>query len=228
MIEQLLSTLKDDPPGPPPGVEFLGEVPTSGFIDGEALASAIDLEAGIAQFSSEPWLHFILDDVELYIAKKPYRSHVSWNHINDVGAVFGTRRVEIDGREYKVRLLKSAASGDMYTGSRSAWDPVEAYDSEWNRLMYPIHSGNHTDDRNPPLVSGEGLHFGTLAQYTDTDLVLHSAAGNGRQSWCQETSSSSPTARVHRGSSGISYLYRNTASHATAHHGWRPVLELVQ
>ena len=233
MIEQLLSNLKYDPPGPPgegpQGVEFIGEQPVTGFINGTALASRIGLTVGIAQHDNEPWLHFVLDGKTLYVAKKPYRHSVTWSSINNAGAVFGTKTVTINKKTYKVRLLKTIASGDIviYRGSRLVYDPVEAYDSEWNRLMYPIHSGKHIDTGNPPSVSGEGIQFGTLAQYTDTDLLLHRDAGDGSYSWCQETRSGGPTNRVARGYEGVSYLSWHAVSPVYSFTGWRPVLELV-
>ncbi len=213
----------------PPGVEFLGEVGVTGFINGTSLATQIGLTAGTAQFSNEPWLHFVLDDVELYVAKKPYRHSVTWNHINTAGAVRGSKTVVINGKTYKVRLLKSVASGFYYTGgSQATFDPVAAYKSEWNRLFYPIHSGNHTDANNPSPVSGEGIRFGTLAQYTDADLLVHNTAGNGSWSWCQETLRSNTAARVTRGHRGVSYVSWLTASSGSTNYGWRPVLELVE
>ena len=209
--------------------KFIREVPASEFITGAALASQIGLTAGTSQHSDAGWLHFELDGKTLYVAKKPYRHSVSWNQINAADAVFGTRTVVINGKTYKVRLLKSSpASGTMYTGSSAVFDPVEAYGSEWNRLMYPIHSTVHIDPDNPTPVSGEGLHFGTLAQYTDTDLVVHNTTGNGSYSWCQESISSSSTARVIRGYSGVSRLVWGTASFDGSFIGWRPVLELVE
>ena len=224
MIEQLLTHYPQKTLLPP--AEFRGEVATEGFINGLELASAINLTRGTAQHTDSPWLHFILDDVELYVAKKTYRHSISWNHINAVDAVFGTT-IEIKGKAYKVRLLKSVASGDMYTGGTNIYDPEEAYGSEWNRLMYPIHSGNHIESRNPSSVSGEGLHFGTLAQYTDADLVVHLDVGNGSYSWCQETASTDTRGRVRHGHRGVSSLGWSPASNATAYFGWRPVLELV-
>ena len=224
MIEQLLTySISSAEVGE---IEFLGEVGVTDFIDGLALATQIGLTAGTAQHSNEPWLHFILDDVELYVAKKPYRHSLSWNQINAAGAVFGSRTVVINGREYKVRLLKSAVGGDVYTGS-NGYDPVGVYDSEWNRIMYPIHSTEHTDTNNPSPVSGEGIRFSSLAQYTDTDLVVYYTAGNGSYNWCQETPSADSTRRAHRGGTGVSYLAWTAASHVERHFGWRPVLELV-
>ena len=208
---------------PPPGVEFLGEVGVAGFINGEELATRIGLTAGTAQHSDSPWLHFVLDGKTLYVAKKPYRHTVSWEHIDKQGAVFGTKTVDINDKTYKVRLLKSVATGDVYTGGNNGvFDPIQAYGSEWNRLMYSVHSGEHTNANNPSPRSGEGLYFGTLAQYTDAD------ANYNTFSWCQETFSTYPTTRVYRGLRGVSYLNWILASHAATSNGWRPVLELVE
>ena len=226
MIEQLLTSSSSSSEGPP-GVEFLGEVGVTGFINGLELATTIGLTAGTAQHTDAGWLHFELDGVELYVAKKTYRHSVSWNHIHAAGAVFGDKTIEINGKTYKVRLLKSVANGNTYTGS-NGYDPIQAYGSEWNRLFYPIHSGKHTDASNPSPVSGEGIRFGTLAQYTDTDLVVHNTVGNGSYSWCQETPSANPNNRVRRGSYGVSNLRWNAASIVFSGTGWRPVLELVE
>ena len=209
------------------GVVFLGEVATNNFINGLELASAIGLTGGTAQHTNEPWLHFTLDGKTLYVAKKPYRHYVSWDHINAADAVFGSRTVTINGLVYKVRLLKSVATGNIYTGSNSSWDPEGAYKSEWNRLFYPIHSGEHIDTGNPSPVSGEGIQFGTLAKYTDADLAVHQTVSNESYSWCQETPSGNTVTRVLRGALGVSYLHGGTASLVHSAIGWRPVLELV-
>lgn len=227
MIEQLLASVTSAGGEGPPGVEFLGEQSVTGFINGLELADQIGLEAGTAQHTDSPWLHFELDGKTLYVAKCTYRHTVSWDHINAAGAVFGTKTVEINDKVYKVRLLKSVASGNIYTGS-STYDPIQAYGSEWNRLFYPIHSGKHTDTKNPSPVSGEGIRFGTLAQYTDTDLLLYYTAGSGSRSWCQETPSSDTTRRVGRGIFGVSHLDWYAASLVSSAIGWRPVLELVE
>ena len=218
MIEQLLSNSTSS--AEVRGVEFIGEVGVTGFIDGLALASAIGLTTGTAQYSDSPWLHFTLDGVELYVAKRTYRRSVSWDQIDAVGAVFGDKTIEIDDRTYKVRLLKSVATGNTYTGL-GGYDPAGTHGSEWNRLFYPIYGDN------PSPVSGEGLQFGSLAQYTGTDLVLHHTAGNGTYSWCQETPSSNTGWCIRRGYNGVPHLSWTTASDMASVNGWRPVLELV-
>ena len=201
---------------------FLGEISAANFITGNALASAIGLTAGTAQNSNEPWLHFELDGKTLYVAKKTFRHTVSWNQIHATGAVYGTRTVVIQGKTYKVRLLKGANS-NPYTGV-SGWDHPGAHGSEWNRLMYRI-SGKPFANASNTLAS-EGIEEGDWAQYSEADLNI--TVGNGRYSWCQETPISNSANRVVRGSTGVSRLFLTSASASGSDYGWRPVLELVE
>lgn len=165
-----------------PGAGFYGEVPVSELITGTALASAIGLTAGTAQHSNEPWLKFNLDGRTLFVAKKPYRHSISWNHISTANAVYGSRTIEINGETYKVRLLKGSAT-DPYVGGDGA-DLVGTHGSEWNRLFYPLIPNPVNKPSYP--ISGEGLVYGAWMDYTETELVMVSAAGNGNYSYCQE------------------------------------------
>lgn len=200
------------------GVRFFGEVPTSEFITGNALASAIGLTAGNAIHSNEPWLKFELDGKTLYVAKKPYRSSVSWDALNARGAVFGDIAVIIRGDTYKVRLLKGADVNP--TSVTAGYDPVGTSDSEWNRLIYNVHNGEHANSNilTPP---------GHWPLYSDTDLVVHTNAGSGRRSWCQETNASNTNQRVCRGNHSVAGFNFDTSSYVHMYVGWRPVLELV-
>lgn len=201
------------------GVRFWGEVPTSEFITGDVLATEIGLTAGTAQFTNEPWLHFELDGKTLYVAKKPLRHSISWNNINAQGVVFGTRTIELNGETFKVRLL-TGADTDPTSATSGSYDPAGTSDSEWNRLLYAVHNGVHTNSQNttPP---------GYWPLYSDIDLVVHSTGGNGSRSWCQETNASSTGSRVYRGQRGVSYFAFNSTSRVAPDLGWRPVLELV-
>ena len=201
------------------GVNFLGEVPVTELITGNTLASAIGLTVGTAQHSNEPWLHFELDGKTLYVAKKPYHNNLSWDHINAVGAVFGTTTVTINGETYKVRLLKGANTDP--TPVEAGLNPTGTDQSEWDRLLYSIHNGVHTDDRNktPP---------GAWPLYSDQDLLVNQSYGNGSLSLCQETNTVRGTWRVARGVVGITLLNYPAKNYRHANHGWRPVLELVE
>lgn len=200
------------------GVRFWGEVPTSGFINGSELASAIGLTVGTAQHTNEPWLHFELDGKTLYVAKKPYRHSVSWDHLDARRAALGTTTVVINGLTYKVRLLKGADAS--LTRITSGWNPAGTENSEWNRLIYSVHNGVHTHSSNttPP---------GAWPLYSDIDLVVYNTGGSGSYSWCQEANFNNRSQRVVRGGVGVSYFSFYAPYTTTSGIGWRPVLELV-
>lgn len=192
---------------------FLGEVSASELINGFDLAARIGLTVGTAQHDDEPWLKFIHQGKVLYIAKKPYRHNLSWDAIHAQGAVFGTgvSVVEINGATYRCRLLTGA--NEDPTTAAAGTNPAGTEDSEWNRLLYPVH----VDDP-------EGRAW---AQYTDADLHTRSTHGNGAYSWCQETNATNAAQRVFRGSSGVLDFSFTSSSNSSTLYGWRPVLELI-
>lgn len=189
---------------------FLGEVAAADLITGGALAQAIGLTAGAAQYSNEPWLHFELDGKTLYVAKKTYRHTISWNHINAVNAVYGSRTVEIQGKTYLVRLLKGA-NEDPFDGLHGD-TPTMVDNSEWNRLIFLILAGR-----------------GKQPTYTASDLGI--AGGNGSETLCQETYAKMTAGYyniVGRGGLNVDYMSSRRKFGAYAILGWRPVLELVE
>ena len=204
---------------------FFGEVPTSEFITGNALASAIGLTAGTAQNSNEPWLKFALDGKALYVAKKPYRHTISWNSIDSVGAVFGTKTVVINEKTYKVRLLKGGNQNPM-----PDWLPpgTSVHNSEWNKLMIPIHiswsdgtlAGDQWIDPSTPDWN---------IRYTNSDLIV--GQNPNELTWCQEDIKyGSKVYAVLRGGNGVQGLARavkTDKSGTDVIFVWRPCLEEV-
>jgi hypothetical protein len=203
---------------------FYGETTPEELISYGTLSTLVGLSAGTLQHDAESaWLKFSLDGSPLYVMKKPGRHSVSWDQLHAAGLVFGTNTVEIDGLTYQVRLLRGAASDP--TTDATGWDLPTSHGSEWNRLLYPIHSGVHTDTSNPTVhTDPTAAPFGAWAQYSDSDLVLR-GTDNGRANWCQETTATS-TQRVSRGS-GVTSLSRSTSSGTASLFGWRAALVFV-
>ena len=217
---------------------FFGEVPTTELITGDDLATQIGLTAGTAQYSTEPWLKFALDGNIIYVAKKPYRHSISWEHIYQAGAVYGTgdnglypsggnrlqdANITVDGFSLDVTLLKGTNTDPaIYTSG--GWDIDYTYTSEWNRLMYPIHSGVHTDSRNPSTPS---VPYAQWASYSDSDLIVYYRVGNGSYSWVQETQNTDTTYRFIRSSNGVTYADRHPSTGTPSVIGWRPALRLI-
>jgi len=215
---------------------FFGEVPTSELITGDDLAIQIGLTQGTTQFSNEPWLKFALDGNIIYVAKKAYRHSVSWEHIYQAGAVYGTNdngsnpsganriqdaNINVDGYSLDVTLLRGANTDPTGTDN-AGYDIDYTHTSEWNRLMYPIHSGVHTSINNPSTPS---VPYAQWVSYSDEDLLVHNSFGSGSYSWTQETPSTSAN-RLGRGVFGVTRVLLNTATYLNTNNGWRPALRL--
>ncbi len=190
---------------------YLGLTQTSELITGNALASSLGLSAGTAQYNTEPWLKFVLAGKILYIARKPFRRDISWNHINAVGAVFGTATVNIGGDLFKVRLVKGTNTDPFpHPAGDFGHDLPSTHQSEWNRLLYRVW------DSVP--ASQEGPNW---AEFTSQELYF--SASQGHRAWCLE-----------RSSTGRGQLRQGTlmdasfgTSFAHSHTAWRPLLEPV-
>lgn len=200
---------------------YYGEVPADEFINGNNLATQIGLTGGTAFNSDAGWLKFSLDYKTLFVAKKPFRYNLSWNQINARGAVFGTAQVTINGKLYKVRLLKGRGDG-LTTTVDDGFDTKSTWGSEWNRLMYHLSGKPFYYKQN--ILTSEGLTEGDWAQFSEAELLTNGVYGSGSYNWCQDSSGAS---KVVRGAYGVSYVFQNSPGSIASSYGWRPCLELV-
>ena len=204
---------------------FLGEVPSNEFIDGKSLAMYIGLTEGVLCNVDTPWLKFILDGNLIYVPMKPLMYSVSWNAINKCGAVFENEgvNIDIDGNTYDITLLRGLNRNYDLSGKCCGWDMNYTHTSEWNRIMYPIHTGIHTDANNPSIPS---IPFAQWASYSDEDLLVHRDFGTGSYTWVQETRNTDASRRFGRGYGGVAYVNSYTTTLASSDVGWRPALRL--
>lgn len=218
---------------------FYGEIAGSELITYGDLSTTLGVSQGTLIFDNESqWLKFALDGKTLFVSKKATRHSITWEYLYQAGIVYGNDttgynpsgaavtqdvRIVIKGKTYIVRLFKGANT-DPTDGL--GWDPTNTHTSEWNRLMYPIHSGVHTQSNNPIDPS---VPYAQWATYSDTELGIYDGA-IGAGSWCQETMINETARRFLRGgqSGGITYANRIDAVTASNSYGWRPVLELVE
>lgn len=195
---------------------FYGEVPAKDFITGDELARRIGLTAGTSQYSNEPWLKFsYLGKVE-FVAKKPFRCGISWDNINGVNAVFGNRTININGLIFKIRLLKGKTEGKQNDIS-AAWGTM-MYNSEWNRLLLPVHKNSPSNwvYKNNVDSPTENWNIG----YSDIDFA--------EKQWtiCQEFGRSNKDCLL-RGLNYITNTGYGELNNKIPVYAWRPVLELV-
>lgn len=138
---------------------YYGEVPAEGFISGTELATKLLLGAGVSRNASEPWLKFAHAGKILYVAKKVYRTSLSWDDIAARGAALGTV-ITIDKQQYIARLL---------TGNPG---------TEFDTLLGRVHIAGTMSDKFANFTAAE-LDMGsiyTLCQET----TVHSSFRVGR------------------------------------------------
>jgi hypothetical protein len=229
---------------------FFGIIPAEDFITGDALCAELGITQGSSQFSNTPWLKFAFKDKIIITPMKPIRYGISWDHIYEAGAVYGDgltagesgaehhnltsssgtdltptkqdANVDVNGLNYKVRLMRGAADdptnsfSDSDRGSRGP-------ENEWNALMLPIHeravsSSWRYPEYAPTSVANWGINF------SDGDLVTNNNFGNGSYRWMQETRDDVVYRRVDRGDSGVSYLGADDSANASSLRGFGPAL----
>ena len=185
---------------------YYGFVTAQDFINGDDLASELGFTSGAAQNSDTGWLKFYsgpnstcnttASTQVLYIPKMSFRHSVQWNQINAANLVFGTRTVSVGGATYRVRLM---TGGEASPGTGS----------EWNELIYRVHAAQ-------PESKSNWETFDTI----ETNIT----SGNGRSTWCQETSGGR---RVMRGNVGLASWNTGLHNYTYANGAWRPVLEWI-
>lgn len=207
---------------------FLGETPHTELINGEDLSTLLNLGTTPGWFDRNlnPWLSFILDGKTLHVAKQPYTKGLTWNQLDAVNAVYGNRIETIQGKQYRIRLLKGANADPSPMPLSYEFDAAGTHGSEWNRLMYRISDITGTEPGN--TLASEGISNGDWAQYTEAELGIGpNLEGDGGANWCQETSTNDTTSKLVRGEYGVSESYFASADESEWLMGWRPVLELV-
>jgi hypothetical protein len=233
-----------------------GQIGSNEF-NGVNLASAVGISQGTAQFSETPWMKFSWRGKILFVPLKAIRYSVSWDHIYQAGAVYGTggtisdgeqfmldndpnygegarvsqnSRVTIDGLEYIVRLMRGAGNDptDSYSNSDRGSNGA---DNEWNNLILPLHANAPSSFNYNQYADVPRPDWGF--GLTDEILQTHNRYGTGTYSWMQETrdtiegSEDGLIRRVFRGHYGASFLSASHSYTTSTNRGWRPVLELL-
>lgn len=203
---------------------FFGEVPANDFITGQDLVRNLDFFYGTTCYENEPWLKFAyLGKIE-FISKKPIKYSVSKESLLRGKLVYGEKQVEIHGKKYKVRLIKGKK--DNLTDKEQWLISGEVnWDSEWNKLILPIHNNAPSNWRYKDNVNSPTENWKT--GYTDKDLLTHESFGSGSYTLCQETGEDSSYTFV-RGRLGASFSTSGLTDSDSSNYGWRPVLELVE
>lgn len=143
---------------------------------------------------------------------------------NKSSTVTQNAKVKIGDKEYRVRLLKGAASDPI-----DSWDDADGGsvgpENEWNGLILPLHEKARLGNWNYKAFAGDVPDWNV--GLTDGDLITHHTQGYGNYTWCQEVSDATSYKRVYRGYRGTSGFFNSVSWIAGTSHGWRPCLELL-
>lgn len=186
-----------------PQTPFRGEVLAADFISGSALAAAIGLSAGALINDTTPWLKFVDNGKTFYMPKKPIRMTFSWENLNALGAVTGTKTVQIGGLTYKVRLM---------TGGNGA-NPTNTAGGEYDDYFSRV------------TTQYSGKNGAAWATYAPSDVGWDGGTANYELITCQEASTQG--GYLLRGYPGFLGVWYQPADTAQSGYGWRPILELV-
>lgn len=230
MSEEIIPVYRDN------GVRFIGEKKANDFKVSEAeegqglnkylqnLLSTERLYTGQIN-----WLVFNDNGVEKLIPKKPLAYGKSWVGINNYNLTDGSKIVTVDGKTYKIRLI------------RGYNDSYEEKGSEWNRLILPLIgvNGKEASITNvEDIVNNPYGRFGhntetyveqnmpVLAEYTWwKDFGVLEYFGSVR--WCESTFNSGCSRGEANAVSGAAHVEYSNPYSASYEDGWQPILELV-
>lgn len=187
-----------------PPTPYKGIVTAANLIGGLALYDLLGVTntGKVSLYPDDGWLKFVDNGKTFYIAKKPLFGAITYEQLNAVGAVYGTKVVNIGGKNYKVRLMTGATTNPGATGGGE-------YNAYFSRVT----------------ARYQGPASERWASLTDADVGWPSGTSGGALSLCQEAHSGGGwLTRGYPGFLGVWYQSPNTTH---AGYGWRPVLELV-
>lgn len=179
------------------------------------------------------WLKFIWNGKIIYIAKRPFRSNISWADIYAAGMVYGTR----DAGKYPLATPKHQFVQMPKNEGEKVWvlkprlirghsaDPIAAndlgtYAGEWGQLIGRCSvalDGNITPKFATMTYSALGW-----TQSSPDSIVMETPASNVNQAMIRGDGASSLIMGANR-----LVLKTDRSSGASSLHFWRPVLELI-
>ena len=136
--------------------------PGSAFISMPDLALAVGVTAesvgGTAINQGDGWYHWLnADGSELYIAERPIRHSITWEAMDALGIVNGTKTIVVKGRTFKVRFLLGATA-----------DPSSTLGREWNKYILPLFDGT-LDSKTSDQLGIIGTDMGKMNMLQEVD-----------------------------------------------------------
>lgn len=208
---------------------YYGQVTEAELLGTADLATLVGITQG-AKVAAPIWLKFASNGKVIFTPKAFIRENISWQAIYQAGCVYGldsgtglspsgtavqqTKKVQLAGSTFKVRLMRGA-NANPYPGASGEYniqDPDASQTSEWSLLMYRVWNAD------PSGAFWE--------KFTQEEL----GSRDSRLSFCQETHPFGADYRVQRGYQGVQGIAASTSGNQAAAgftSAWKPVLELV-
>ena len=178
---------------------YYGEFTSTDLISGETIAEMVGLNTAGGVLNPDPgWLKFSVEGKQVYVAKRPIRNQVPYNSIEGLGLAKGSYLIEINGDQYRLRLLSGQGTGN-----------------EWDKLMYRVHKDDPTGTYWERF-SNEDLVVGTDSSGKELD---------GSYTWTNDETGANTA--VYRGNVTLRGTGVESKSTVDKMWSWRPVLELV-
>lgn len=193
---------------------FFGEVSATELLTTSEYRALTGLTAGTDTAYPVVWLKFIVDNKIIYTTKQPMIDRISYNDLVSKKLIHGETNIALGDRIYSTRVPRGSLL-ELPNIFRTNDQHVDTYNSEWNRLFYPII------DR--PGVSDDGYAFGIFAKYTEDELGM--GMNPSRVTICREKYSKDLSLIVTRGYTAATIATTSSPTTSIESYVFRPIIE---
>lgn len=134
---------------------YFGSLPSSSFININALRTAVNFLTGTVLTVSPKWHKFVRNGKVIYLPEQCSVQNVSWTQLYTAGLVFGSNdngpynanagnvnqnaQVTIGADTYRVRLMRGYNDDyNVFPSTTNVAEPTETFTCEYDDLMYPL------------------------------------------------------------------------------------------
>lgn len=204
---------------------YYGRVPSSLLVTQTELSNLTGYTSGTVLNESPGWLKFFIDGKILFISQKPLRYNVSGKSIYDKGIMTGSKDVVYPNLAYvpQNKIINVKGYNFIVRAMTVGYGEANPYgvppsESEWNRLIYNVYSGNLSGRQGDIWDNLTGADLGIAYRGLGTGSIGMDKVG---------TSYDGFGARGYAGGIEGGYAYFPSYTSTDTKLGWRPVLELI-
>jgi hypothetical protein len=219
---------------------YFGSLPSSSFININALRAAVNFLLGTVQNVSPKWHKFARNGKVIYVPEQLPVNQITWTQLYNAGLVFGSNdngpynaganvnqnaQVTIGPDTYRVRLMRGYNDDyNVFAPTTNVAEPAEAFTCEWDDFMYPLSVWVPGVQRMANQASLSLSAMGLGASISNGGVLM--------QEKCTSAASSTPLIRGSSITSARDGLTRRCVAATTIGTStnvcWWPVLELIE